>query len=317
LSNMRSMLELILRNDAEFCGSDVTPEDKVIDDENLVEMVNSILYQFGRSKQRHLKDVQHCLAEMEDLQKKKVFYKKLWLKMKEKNKVLVEENEELKAKLNEQAGQLQKETEENNNLKEEKLKLEGAIGAKDKQILKLTEQFKTKHKEFQKKIDQLREGIEEKFEVVQKDKNKLAKQEAELRERLAMLEAENQDLKLAETNLKNDVSFLQCKISDDKLGAKVKILEGQILSKDKEIEDLKQEVKNGSKRSDDHLRRGKFEFQKMKTALEKEAAKQQSLIKDLQLRISEQQHQRDFNFNNNSSRSSDVAKLRSELDEKN
>jgi len=55
LSSIRSTVQAILKNDTDFCGNDDNVD--VDGDEDLVQMVNSVLCQFGKSKQRHLKDV--------------------------------------------------------------------------------------------------------------------------------------------------------------------------------------------------------------------------------------------------------------------
>ena len=83
LSSIQSTLENILKNDTIFCGNEANAGDcDVIDDNDLVDIVNSILCQFGKSKEIHFEDIQKCLDEMTGLQKKKKKYNQFGLKMK-------------------------------------------------------------------------------------------------------------------------------------------------------------------------------------------------------------------------------------------
>ena len=320
MSTIRSTLEKVLKNDADFCVADVYADDSdVINDDNeLVEMVNSILCQFAKSKQRHLKDIQNCLVEMTDLQKKKTSYKKLGLKMKDKVKVLEDQNEDLQSKLDEKNRQLEHEIAEKNSTKSE---LENNIRAKEEQISSMTEQFRTKHEQFQLQINQLKGGIETKLQVVKNDKNRLAEIQVKLRAEVSHLEVENKQLKFVEMNLRNEVTLLEAKVMDDKLNVKVKVLEDQIENKDKEIDELKQKIELESEKLNAGFKREKMELEKMSSALEKEVKMKEKAIHGLQLQLSNQKWQRDDNADptekTRKSDNNEIAKLKSELKEKN
>ena len=237
--------------------------------------------------------------------------------MKEKVKLLETENRDLKVKFEEKSVQLEQEIADKNGTRSD---LEGVINAKDKQILKLTEQMKAKHEEFQKHIDLLKIGIEKKFEGVKRDRNQLAELKIELEAKITGLEDENKHLKIVEMNLKNEVELLESKLTDNKLKVKVKVLEEQVENNNKEIEELKQMNEKESKRLNLKFKREKTELEKMKTSLEKEVKIKSKAVEDLQQEVSELKCQIDGANSMQKMAQCDgneISNLQSELKEKN
>ena len=185
----------------------------------------------------------------------------------------------------------------------------------------MTEQFRTKHEQFQLQINQLKGGIETKLQVVKNDKNRLAEIQVKLRAEVSHLEVENKQLKFVEMNLRNEVTLLEAKVMDDKLNVKVKVLEDQIENKDKEIDELKQKIELESEKLNAGFKREKMELEKMSSALEKEVKMKEKAIHGLQLQLSNQKWQRDDNADptekTRKSDNNEIAKLKSELKEKN
>ena len=314
LSSIQSILENILKNDTIFCGNEANAGDcDVIDDNDLVDIVNSILCQFGKSKEIHFEDIQKCLDEMTGLQKKKKKYKQFGLKMKEKVKILEEQNEDQRSKFEEKNSQLEHEIAEKNSTK---FKLESTIKAKDTKILKMNEQMRTKHEEFQQQLDQLKGKIETKVKVVTNDKHQLLEITKELQAKVSDFEAENKHLKFVEINLRNEITLLEAKMMDNKFNVKVKVLEDRVESKDKEILKLKKQNEWESQQLNDRFRREKMELENTKSALERKVTIKAKIIHNLQLKISDQERQRESNDLNEKTRKSydcEMSKLRSEL----
>ena len=103
---------------------------------------------------------------------------------------------------------------------------------------------------------------------------------------------------------------------DNKFNVKVKVLEDRVESKDKEILKLKKQNEWESQQLNDRFRREKMELEKTKSALERKVTIKAKIIHNLQLKISDQERQRESNDLNEKTRKSydcEMSKLRSEL----
>ena len=206
--------------------------------DELIEMVTSILGQFGKSKKHHFQDIRNCLTKMDDLQTKKNLYKKLSLKSTQKLKATEKELEE---KTN-QATQLEEQNEKQSlflkDLEEKVRELDASNKSKQAEIASLNEKLELTNKENEAALESIREDVKTKMMALSQSLSYSVKVKDK---RLATLEAEKKLSAAVETELKSQVDKLTLKLAKES-SMTVENLKSDLQERDKEVGRLRQEI---------------------------------------------------------------------------
>ena len=239
--SLRETLDSLFKQDSDLCESRTSLNSlraKMLNRDELIEMVTSILGQFGKSKKHHFQDIRNCLTKMDDLQSKKNLYKKLSLKSTQKLKATEKELEE---KMN-QVTQLEEQNEKQSlflkDLEEKVRELDASNKSKQAEIVSLDEKLELTNKENEAALESIREDVKTKMMALSQSLSYSVKVKDK---RLATLEAEKKLSAAVETELKSQVDKLTLKLAKES-SMTVENLKSDLQERDKEVGRLRQEI---------------------------------------------------------------------------
>jgi chromosome segregation ATPase len=189
---IKHTLGIVLKQDSKFFG-DNDLQDEFLQDQESFEMVNSILLEFSETNQLHVKDIQNCFNDLEELQRKKQSYKKLGIKFKENVNTLEEhlkkkeiQLEEKTKEIDELQSELECKNKELEDMREKKVDFEKQVKEKVEELArKIKEENEKKEKQIQQlksNILELEKEVEVKDKSIEQEKSKAAQHELDVNE---------------------------------------------------------------------------------------------------------------------------------------